>query len=270
VFDDGDAMNSYMRRDSWYTPDYTLSTLSFDLNREYCALVSQSRMMGVTFSHDVDDRLMIYAGNTPVDGKIEYKMATMHGVNGVLGADCIVVARDPNVNADTSNSTRIFVSDGGLLDNLEEPQSGWSFTRAGDGYAAFRIAGDPGFTSTPSPWNNGPYLEFNDIWAPIAIQCGQAKDFESFEAFKKAVQAQPFTYANGKLTYTSLAGDTIEYWSNTTKIPHVNGKEFNLNPENTFDSPYLKMKHGSNKAVVSYPGYDDLVLDFSKSEQPHK
>ena len=46
----------------------------------------------------------------------------------------------------------------------------------------------------------------------------------------------------------------------------MNGKEFNLNPENTYDSPYLKMKHDTDKAVISYPGHKELVLDFA----PHK
>jgi hypothetical protein len=74
----------------------------------------------------------------------------------------------------------------------------------------------------------------------------------------------------GKLTYTTLAGDTIEYWANSKKIPHVNGEAFNLNPENTYDSPYLKMKHGTDTAVISYEGYEDLVLNFSPSKPKNK
>jgi hypothetical protein len=263
-FDDGDAMNSYMRRDTWYTPDYALSTLSFDLNREYCALVSQSRMMGVTFSHDVDDRLVIYAGNTPADGKVEYKMPTMSGVNGLLGADCLIVARDPNAATNTSNSTRLFVSDGALWDNRKDDQGGWSFTRAGDGYAAFRIAGDRGYTIAQSPWKFGWYLEFNDIWAPMVVQTGQARNFKSFEAFQEAVKARPFQYDSGRLTYTALDGTRYEYWSNSTKIPTINGKPQDLNPPLAYDSPYLKMTHGTDRAVVCYPGYKELVLDFEK------
>ena len=56
----------------------------------------------------------------------------------------------------------------------------------------------------------GHYLELNDMWAPVVIQMGRAKDFESFEAFQTSVKENPFTYADGKLSYTSEAGDTYE------------------------------------------------------------
>ena len=36
----------------------------------------------------------------------------------------------------------------------------------------------------------------------------------------------------------------------------------NLNPEYTFSSPYLRMKHGSNKAVMTHPKCVDLILTF--------
>jgi hypothetical protein len=192
-------------------------------------------------------------------------MATSRGLNGLLGPDCLIAARDPNAVTDSSNSTRVFVSDGALWDNREENEGGWFFTHAGDGYAAFRIAGDKGFATAPSPWNNGYYLEFNDIWAPAVIQTGQANDYESFAAFKAAVKVRPFAYRDGTLTYTAVNGDTYEYRSNSTTLPTINGKPINLNPEMTYDFPNLKMKHGSNKAVIKYPGFEDLMLDVTRS-----
>ncbi len=261
LFDDGEAQNSYLLRDIYYTNDYTLSTLSFDPAREYIGLVSQSRMMGVTFSHDIDDRIVVSAGNTPVDSKREYKMPTLCGTNGMLRPDCMIVARDPNAGMETTNSTRIFLSDGALWDNRVE-EGGWIFTRAGDGYAAIRIAGDKGYATAPSPWNYGQYLDINDIWAPVVIQTGQAGKFESFDAFKAAVKAQPFTYAEGKLSYTALNGENYEFHSNSKTLPTINGKPLDLNPPLAYDFPYLSMQHGSNKAVVKYPGFDDLMLEF--------
>ncbi|MFC1601640.1 hypothetical protein ACFL34_04755, partial [Candidatus Sumerlaeota bacterium] len=65
LFDDGLARNSYIRRDTWYTRAYTMSALSLDPGRDYIELVDQSRVMGVTFANDINDRLIVYAGNTP-------------------------------------------------------------------------------------------------------------------------------------------------------------------------------------------------------------
>lgn len=42
----------------------------------------------------------------------------------------------------------------------------------------------------------------------------------------------------------------------------------NLNPAKTYDSPYLSMEHGSNKAVIHYNGYKDEVLDFGSPMNP--
>ncbi|MFC1601896.1 GDSL-type esterase/lipase family protein, partial [Candidatus Sumerlaeota bacterium] len=177
----------------------------------------------------------------------------------------LIVARDPNANAKKSNSTRIFISDGALWDNREENDGGWFFTRAGEGYVAFRIAGGKGYTAVPSPYENGYYLEFNDIWAPIVIQMAQAKDYNNdFIQFKAAVKGTAVTYDKGKLNYTALSGDTYEYWSRSKTLPRRNGKTIDLNPEMVYDFPYLKMKHGEDQATISYPGYPDLVVPANR------
>jgi hypothetical protein len=268
--EEGEAMNSYRRRDVWYTPDYLMSSHSYAFDRDFLAMVSQAGIVGVTFSHGYNDRLVVFAGPLPLTpGR---PTETSYGINSLLKPDCLVVGRDPRAalrkqyaKPGETGSTRLLLSKGTLLDNRVDA-GGWTFSRSGDGYVAFRVAGNKGTKVSPSPFKTGTYFDFNDIWAPVVVQTGQAKHYESFEVFMKAVQAQPFTYAEGKLTYTSLAGDVIEYWSKSTKIPQVNGKEFNLNPENTYDSPYLTMKHCTDKAVISYPGHKELVLDFA----PHK
>lgn len=61
-------------------------------------------------------------------------------------------------------------------------------------------------------------------------------------------------------------GDTYEAWAKFPQLPKINGENLNLNPENTYDSPYLKMKHGTDKAVISNRGYEDVVLDFDQSK----
>jgi len=259
VFDDGAARNSHMRRDTWYTEAYTMSALSLDPGRDYIELVDQSRVMGVTFSSDIGDRLVVYAGNRPADKKVEYKMTTSKGVNGVVGPNCLIVARDINADSKTSNSTRVFVSDGELWENREENENGWFFTRAGDGYTAFRIAG--GYEVVPSPYGNGYFVEFCDIWVPMVIQMAQAKDYkDDFAAFKAAVNKTSFAYKDRKLTYTSLSGKTYEYWSKSKALAKIDGEPIDLNPPMAYDFPYLKMKHGEDTATISYPGYPDLIV----------
>ncbi len=71
-------------------------------------------------------------------------------------------------------------------------------------------------------------------------------------------------YEEGKLSYVSEMGDKYEYSSKLTQLPKINGETLNLNPAKTYDTPYLSKVHGESKATISYPGYEDVVLDFKK------
>ncbi len=171
-----------------------------------------------------------------------------------------------------SEGTRVFIRKGTLWDNRVEHESGWFFTRAGDAFAAIRVA--EGYTASTRTFiwpnrqlqqvqeNHGRHLESKDMWGAVVLQMGRAADYESFEAFLASVKENKFKYADGKLTYVSEAGETFEYWAKGAQLPKINGTEVNLNPAKTYDSPFLAMEHGSNKAVISCPGYEDLVLEF--------
>ena len=168
---------------------------------------------------------------------------------------------------------RVYLSKDDLWKNHVEDASGWLFTRSGNAYAAVRVAGE-GYTFSDEDLvrvdrknvlkknEHGVFLDFKDMWAPVVIQMGRASDYKSFEAFQASVKARKFEYKNGKLTYESEAKDKYEYWAKGAQLPKINGATVNLNPPKNFDSPFLSMKHGSNKAVIKYPEYKDVVLEF--------
>jgi len=269
VFDkDG---NSHTRRDVYYTPDYALSTVTFDPNKYYEQILHLAQTMGVTFASDLHQRITVM-------GTGYY---ARRAISGITGAGVSIIARDPKAaygrGRFLSDGTRVFLNKAALWDNRIEDRSGWFFTRSGDAYAAIKMPGGYSITDQMFKWTNrkveiktsphGYFLELKDMWAPVVIQMGRKADHKSFEAFQKSVIANKCVYENGKLTYTSEAGDTYEYWAKSTKIPRLNGTEVNLNPTKTYDSPYLSMVHGNDKAIVSYSGYDDLVLDFNEGEK---
>lgn len=265
VFDkNGDG---HFRRDVFFTPDYTLSTMTLDPSRKYCGVGDLAQTMGATFAADVNLRIV-------VTGTGYY---AKRAINGITGAGVSIIARDPNAQFGRgrfmSEGTRVFIRNGPLWENRVEDSSGWFFTRCGDAYAAIRVAG-PGYNVTNRTYiwpgrklqeveeKNGRHLELKDMWAPVVIQMGRAADYPSFEAFQAAVKARKFEYENGKLTYGSEAKDRYEYWAKGAQLPKINGATVNLNPPKTYDSPYLSMEHGANKAVIKYPGYSDVVLEF--------
>lgn len=248
-FDNGD---SYMLRDTWVTPDYAMGTITFDMNRDYLQIIDQNRAMGVMFASGIDHRVMVF-------GKGASNNKSYADLTGITGEDCIVVYRDKNANS-SGNGTLIFVPA-----SLYEPRiesSGWLFLQAGNAYCAIRPAA--GGYSVAVPTEGIDYdLQLGDLWAPVVIQTGQAANYKDFADFQSSVMANSFTYSSGILNYTSEAGHTFTIYANSKNPPRVNGTEVNLNPVNTYDSPYLSMVHGEPVATVRYPGYEDLVLDFN-------
>ena len=264
VFDkNGDG---HFRRDVFYTPDYTLSTMTLDPSRKYNNTGDLAQVMGATFAADVNARIVVTSTG----------YYAKRAISGITGTAVSIIARDPNAQAGRgrfmSEGTRVFIRNGPLWDNRVEDASGWFFTRAGDAYAAIRMP--EGYTATTRTYiwparkleeveeKNGHFLELKDMWAPIVIQMGRAVEYESFEAFQAAVKQRKFEYENGKLIYESEAKDSYEYWAKGAQLPKINGTRLNLNPPKTYDSPYLSMMHGSSKAVIKHPGYRDVVLEF--------
>ena len=273
IFDrNGDA---HFRRDVYYSPDYTLATMTLDPNRSYDVHLILAQTLGATFSSDRTARFT-------VQGTGYY---ARRALRGMTAAGVSIIARDPNAHPGRgrfkSDGTRVFISHGDLWKNRVEDASGWFFTCAGNAFAAVRpAAGGYKITSRNFAWpnrmlqeveeKNGYFMELEDMWAPVIIQMGRAKNYESFEAFQASVKDNPLTYeplpekeGAGKLTYVSEAGERFEYWANSEKLPRINSRELNLNPPKTYDSPFLSMIHGEQTATISYPGYDDVVLDFS-------
>ena len=243
-------------------------------------MMGQNRVMGVTFANDVDDRIMVFGKGA---GREASKLINSCAINGVCGRGCLIVARDPGAkslealsktsyyktmthNQRSTNGkldgTLVFVSDGDVWENRRENDDGWLFTRAGKAYCGIRIA-HGGYTVTTAPYKTGLFLELDDMWSPVLIQMGRADDYGGdYGAFIRSVKGNPLTHTQGKTTYTSEAGDTYQYWSNSKTLPRINGRAIDLNPARTYDSPYLVMEHGSDLAIVRHPKHKDLALDF--------
>lgn len=254
-FENGD---SYIRRTSWIAPEYMLSGITVDPNRDYLKGNQQARLAGVSFSNGVNDRLAFIGHDAKDHGG-------MSDHNTIVGEDCLVVGRMPQAE---SVETLAYVSGGNLWGSRVEDPSGWQFFRSGDGFCALRFAGP--FEVRDAYQKMGYYIVPKDKDAPMVVQTGRAADYPGgFDAFKKAVlEKTNFDCPEHCLTYTSLKGDTYKFWTQEKKMPELNGKPFDLNPPDTYSSPYLTMVHGSDKATIKYPGHEDLILDFSYQKTP--
>ena len=248
-----DSGNSNLRRDTWVTPDYTMGTLTFDMNRDYVQILDQNRAMGVMFASGPNNRVMVFGRGSTFDNK------SYADLSGVTRENCMVVQRDQNAN-NTGGGTLVFVPQS--LWNARVETGGWLFLQSGNAYCAVRPASG---TYTAETAASGVDLSMSNIWAPVIIQMGQSANYADFGAFQASVTANALTFSSNTLNYTSEAGDTFTFYANSRTTPRVNGTTVNLNPARTYDSPYLSMVHGTDLATVSYPGHENLLLNFDPS-----
>ena len=249
-----DSGNSFLRRDTWVTPDYTMGSLTFDMNLDYLQIIDQNRAMGVMFASGGNDRVMVFGKGASTNDK------SYADLSGVTRADCMIVQRDQNAN-NSGSGTLVFVPT--KLWNTRIETGGWLFLQSGNAYCALRPAGG-NYTAGNAAY--GVDLAMSNIWAPVIIQMGQAANYPDFAAFQNSVIANPLTFSSNVLNYTSEAGDTFTFYANSKTTPRVNGTTVNLNPAKTYNSPYLSMVHGTDVATISYPGYDDLLLSFDPND----
>ncbi len=245
-----DSGNSNLRRDTWVTPDYTMGTVTYDMNRQYTQISDQNRAMGVMFASGPNNRVMVFGKGASTDDK------SYADLNGVTRTNCMVVQRDQNANS-SGSGTLVFVPQS--LWNARVEAAGWLFLQSGNAYCAVRPASG-GYTAATAAY--GVDLSMGNIWAPVIIQMGQASDYADFAAFRTSVIANSLTFSSNTLNYTSEAGDAFTFYANSKTTPQVNGVTVGLNTIKTYSSPYLSMTHGTDLATISYPGYENLLLNF--------
>ncbi len=254
--------HSNLIRETYVTPDYTMGTLTFDMKKDYCSLLDQNRVMGVYFSSEINDRIVVYG-----EGASNEK--SYADITGVCRKNCMLIQRDANAS-NSGENTLIFISQS--IWDMHVDSAGWFFSKTGKAFIAIN-PGKSGYTAeTTNAY--GHIMQLNNEWLPAIIQLGQASNYDNFEAFQEDVldnlyttqgdvNDNPFTRNRDTVNYTSNAGDTFTIYARTTTTPQVNGETVDLNPAKIYDSPYLSMVHGEDTATVSYPGYPDLLIPFT-------
>ena len=108
-------------------------------------------------------------------------------------------------------------------------------------------------------------IRFYACAAVVVLACSTlaAQEKQLGQSYERVVQQR----VEEELTYVSEAKDKYEYWEKNSQLPRINGVTVNLNPAKTYDTPYLSMVHGESKAIITYPGYKELTLNFNRSEE---
>jgi hypothetical protein len=258
----------YIRRDTYWTPEYVLGGMTYRSTYPYAQISAQNRFAGMIFSNGVNDRLIVQGIGTGGPGGSQAFDRDNYGITAACYQNTLIAARDANNTA--NDGVRIFFSNGQVRNNVVTNGS-WLFTSAGNGYAGIRIA-TGGFTwdtnfSPGVPCNDGIFLELTDKWSPLVIQGGRAVNYSSFANFQSSVKSNSFVWngTDSSMTYTNEVNVQFKIWKQNINdaLPYINGAQRFQNPTLTYNSPYLISTYGTDNVTVRYPGFADLVLNFS-------
>ena len=259
---------------AYRTPHYLLGSTLMNPQLVYSGISWQNRVCGMLF-HDPDA-----SGVSQVHPHIEHSgggrpqnpFFTIQHQN-VLLLQRIARRTMPHGSYNTDRIMMRFTG----ADLHKTEQSGWIFTTNGKAYVAVRFL-DGGHVWNEAQTEAFPanYSGHSNDTTRILMHAGDITE-GSFEAFQAAVLANPLTVTTNDVDYRFGSPQqriqVNRYVASSPQNfaqPRINGITQELrpnaaNPLKTFDSPYLSMDYGSGVAVASYPGYEDLVLDFDAS-----
>lgn len=270
TFDAGSDAN--IVRDSYVTPHFVMGTMTVDASRDHTHLNGQNRFMGAMFATHLDARIAVI-GRAQTNSDGSRGRTGYYETQGVLNENCMVVGREPN--AQYSVGTDIYLSYAGdLFANFTTgsvEDDGWFFTRTGDTFIAIQVAGKDNrdgefFEIVPDSY--GAFLELVDKDAPVIIEIVHGPDLgtfgqDPFSAFCESVETNPLTVNDDEVRYTSERGTDFQFFVDSTATPRIDGQAKNVNPNRTYDSPYLEGHVGQDTVTVRFPGRPDLELNFS-------
>ena len=99
--------------------------------------------------------------------------------------------------------------------------------------------------------------------SPVIIEAGRRSDYESFAAFQAAAMAQSLSFKESVLTYQTLGGDRLTFYTGQSRLPQINGAVVDLAPEKVYDSPFLQSKWDSGEVTIQC-GEEKRILDFNE------
>ncbi|MEM7390791.1 MAG: HEAT repeat domain-containing protein [Verrucomicrobiota bacterium] len=234
---------------AWCTPEYITGCGMYDPNLE-AKNGSMGRWSGVVFRNLAAISLDAYTGEK---WNVQHKDVRITQ----MCSDSPYVPGDTRVVFDA-------------LPGKVSEQGGWVFVDNKEAYAAVKAVTGGHF------WTDSimRQMYLNDVYSPVILQTGRAKDYGSFDAFRKAILQAPLEFRDNKVEYHGPMSAKLEFFAMTPTLrkeqgmdytlPRIDGSPIDLNPEYAYSSPFLRNKAGSEMVTISYGGRT-WIYDFGKN-----
>jgi hypothetical protein len=260
VFDD---TNSIIRN-GFATPHFHMGSHGVDATAQINRDARQQRWQGVVFANDPMARISMdgvsvkgAGGNAEKDGYISNPFKTIQDRN-------MMVTMKWGPSADGGVDPNLWIYFSYALELVEE-EDGWLFVQSGDAFAAVKVVGGYQWVT---PWEHRDSLRPKSFVrllnpdSPIITIANDAADYNAdFAAFKKALKAQPITWADGVLKFATIIHE------GPLAPGKVNGKAVELRPLRVNDSPFIRSDWNSGVIHIR-KGSETLKLDFSDPKNP--
>jgi len=246
---------------SYVTPHYVVGSNFYDARLSYASTASP--WQGVIFDGAETARIGFYIKPASTED--------WHVFDAYVSAqdrNVLVVQKwhpaPPNMPVHQPAYLQVYFSV--TLDSVVEDESGWIFVQSGSSYAAVKVVA--GGYSWNEKWEHAdtPAKDRCTITleqdSPVIVVTNDASDYnKDFNAFKKAVRAQPISYTDGTLKFATLT------FSGTHGLPKINGETVNLAPARLFDSPFIRSDWNSGLLYIR-KGDQAVKLDFTDPNNP--
>lgn len=271
-----DPIDTRMLAYDYCTPDYVMGCLMVDptlpqvkshlysegkdLEVGYPALTAQNTYRAIIFPTGLNARVVpqcLPSSNTYLKTYLQQQ--------AVQYKNTMIVQR--HQKSANTGIMRIFFSKG-MKERLIE-KDGWFILQEGNAFLAVKgFSRKDGKTSCGTTWNDDCWLHLNDGDAPVVFILGRKMKYENIEAFTKYVLQGKSSITGQGFTFSSTDVDDkpvkLSLFLDAKQIPMVNGKPIDFLPENVFDCPFFKSKHGSGIITIQ-KGDEKMILDFNKT-----
>jgi len=153
---------------------------------------------------------------------------------------------------------RVFFSEAGLSTPIQK--GSWIFAEAKNAYVAVHVV--KGATSFEHD-KFGRWLICKDQMSPIIIEAARKSDYADYGTFQKTAMAQPLSLEKSILTYKTVAGDELTFYTDQSRLPKTNGITVDLAPHLVFDSPFVRSKWNSGIVTIKH-GQTQKTLNFNE------
>ncbi len=216
----------------------------------YTRINEQNRWFGAIFAAQEEARIFVEAAGAGFSDNTYYDLRGVHHGGTIIA--------QLGVDAWRAHKIRVYI----WPQAKTLVREGWIFIQFDGSHPAFAavkpVAGDF------RPASQTGYYDLTSPAAPVIIQVARpSAAVPDFPAFVDAMLANGFHVTGDWVRYTDLeTGVEIAWDQSQSRIARVAGKEVDLDPPLTYDSPYV---HGDRQeAVVTITGLDGehLLLDF--------